>query len=144
VTRALSFGPLVWESGLEYAIHAVALARARGAVCRLRIVGAGEHLHAVAFARHQLDVVDLVELVAPENASPLAHELRAADVLVDAAVADTPSNAALETARELGVPFVATRRPGLGDDGGLIVERRDPAAIADALARLAVSPRQRA
>jgi glycosyltransferase involved in cell wall biosynthesis len=135
--RLLSFGPLIWEHGLEHAIHAVALTRARGGDCRLRIVGAGEHLHAVAFARHQLGLTDIVEIVKPEDAGALADELRDADVLLDPAVADALPGTPLATAAAAGIPFVATRRPGLPAERGLVVERRDPAGIAEAVLRLA-------
>ena len=135
--RLLSFGPLIWEHGLEHAIHGVAIARRRGADCTLRIVGAGDHLHAVAFARRQLGLEDHVEIVRPDHAGPLADELAAADVLVDPAVALSLPQAPLAAAQGHGIPFVATRRPDLPALGGIAVERRDPVAIADAVERLA-------
>jgi glycosyltransferase involved in cell wall biosynthesis len=138
--RLLSFGPLVWEHGLEHAIHGVALARDRGADLRLRVVGAGDHLHAVAFARHQLGMTEHVEIVRSDHARPLADELADADVLVDSAVTDTLPQTPLAAAQELGVPYVATRREGPSPERGLFVGRRDPHAIADALVRLATQP----
>jgi glycosyltransferase involved in cell wall biosynthesis len=62
--RLLSFGPIVWEHGLEHAVHAVALARDRGVDCVYRIIGIGDDLPAVAFARHQLGLHRHVEIVA--------------------------------------------------------------------------------
>lgn len=137
VLRVLSWGPLIWEQGLEHSVHAVRLLLDRGVNCTYRIVGAGDHLPAVAFARHQLGLAGHVELVAPDAARSLADELRAADVFVDPAVSATISSAPLLTAQALGVPFVATRRDDLPRDAGIAVPRRDPGAIAQGLARLA-------
>jgi glycosyltransferase involved in cell wall biosynthesis len=138
--RLLSVGPLVWEHGLEHAIHAVALARARGVDCTYRVVGAGDHLQAVAFARHELGLAEHVQFVMPDAAQPLADELRAADVFVDASVAAALPATALATAHALGVPFAATVRDDLPADAGVVVPRRDPRALADAIAQLAADP----
>jgi glycosyltransferase involved in cell wall biosynthesis len=135
--RLVSFGPLVWEHGLEHAVHAVALARDRGVDCAYRIIGAGDDLHAVGFARHQLGLHVRVEVVAPGHAGSLVDELRDADVLLHPAVADGLPGTALDVAHALGVPVISTPRDGLPADAAIAVGRRDPAAIADALARLA-------
>jgi colanic acid/amylovoran biosynthesis glycosyltransferase len=140
--RLLTVGPILWEQGLEHAVHAVALLRDRGVRFEYRIVGDGSHLPAVAFARHDLRLHDRVRLV--PGAVRLVDELRAADVYVDAAVAESAAPAALATAQSLGVPVVATRRPHLAPDSALAVPRRDPVALADALARLAAEPGLRA
>jgi glycosyltransferase involved in cell wall biosynthesis len=135
--RLLSFGPLVWEHGLEHAVHAVALARDRGVDCAYRIVGAGDDLQAVGFARHQLGLHREVEVVAPDEASSLADELREADVLLHPVVADGLPGTALDVAHALGVPVISTPRGGLAAAAAIAVGRRDPAAIATAVARLA-------
>jgi glycosyltransferase involved in cell wall biosynthesis len=142
--RVLSAGPLLWEQGLEHSIHAVALLAQSGVGCEYRILGEGEHVGAVAFARHQLGVSDCVHLLSPDGADRLAEELLAADVLVDAAVTETTSPAGLVAAMAAGIPFVATGRPGLATEAGLIVPRRDPRALAEALGRLAADPDLRA
>jgi glycosyltransferase involved in cell wall biosynthesis len=138
--RILSAGSLVWEQGFEHSVHAVRLLLDMGVRCEYRIVGEGDHLPAVAFARHQLGLKDDVALVAPNGGDPLAGELRAADVFVDPAVADTTSPSGLLSAQARGLPFVATRRAGLPDDAGIEVPRRNPRAIAEALAVLAADP----
>jgi glycosyltransferase involved in cell wall biosynthesis len=142
--RVLSAGPLLWEQGLEHSIHAVALLAQSGVGCEYRILGEGEHVGAVAFARHQLGVSDRVHLLSPDGADRLAEELSDTDVLVDAAVTDTTSSAGLVAAMAMGIPFVATRRTGLPADAGLTVPRRDPRALAQALGRLASDPDLRA
>lgn len=138
--RVLSVGSLIWEQGFEHSVHAIAQLRDRGVPAEYRIVGRGDHLVAVAFARHQLGLAEQVRLLHPDGPRQLATELDAADVFLDPAVTDTVSPEPLQAARSLGVPIVATPRPGLDDGAAIAVPRRDPAAIADALERLASDP----
>jgi glycosyltransferase involved in cell wall biosynthesis len=135
--RVLSAGALTWEHGFEHSVHAVRLLLDMGIGCEYRILGEGDHRVAVGFARHQLGVAEHVELVSPDGGDALVEELRASDVFVDPAVTDTTSPAPLAAAQALGIPFVASRRDGLSDDAGIAVPRRDPRAIAVALATLA-------
>lgn len=143
--RVLSAGPMVWEQGFEHSVHAMRLLLDIGVRCEYRIVGQGDHLPAVAFARHQLGLADHVQLLAPDGSERLAEEMRSADVFVEPSVTDTTSPTALMTAQTHGLPFVATgRRDGLDEDAGIAVPRRHPRAIAEALAVLAGDPALRA
>jgi glycosyltransferase involved in cell wall biosynthesis len=136
--RVLSAGPLLWQQGFEHSIHAIRMLLDQGVPCEYRIIGDGEHLQAVAFARHQLGLHDHVHLIPEDGADQLPDELRSADVFLDPAVADTTSSTPLGTAQAHGVPSVATAREAPLPDGAAIeVPRRDPRAIATALARLA-------
>ena len=112
-----------------------------GVECTYRLLGEGLYLVAVAFARHQLGLAERVDIVSPSGGGPLVDELRRADVFVDPAVTDTTSPAPLATAHALGIPIVATRREALPEAGGIVVPRRSPRAIAEALHTLAQSPR---
>jgi glycosyltransferase involved in cell wall biosynthesis len=143
--RILSAGSLVWEQGFEHSIHAVRLLLDRGVACEYRILGEeGDHVQAVAFARHQLGLADHVHLLAPGAGDRLMEELSTADVFVDPAVSDTTSPTALAAAQASGLPFVATaRRAALPEDAGIVVPRRNPRAIANALARLTTDPELR-
>jgi glycosyltransferase involved in cell wall biosynthesis len=139
--RVLSSGPILWEHGLEHAVQGVSLLADRGVDVEYRILGEGEHLPAVAFARHQLGVSDRVELVHMTGTDGLAEELARTDVVLDAAVADSARQTALDSAVLAGIPFVATEREAaLPDGAGIVVPRRDPEAVAEALARLARDP----
>ena len=145
VLRMLSAGSLIWEQGFEHSIQATRVLLDSGVRCSYRIIGEGEHLPAVAFARHQLGVTEHVELVAPNGRDRLAQELARADVFVDPAVADTTSPAALEAALNSGLPAVVTRRShGPRDGVAIVVPRRDPSAIAAALRTIASDPEPRA
>jgi len=136
--RVLSAGPLVWQQGFEHSIHAIRMLLDQGVPCEYRIIGDGEHVQAVAFARHQLGLHDYVRLIPEGGPEQLPDQLRSADVFVDPAVVDTISSTPLGTAQAHGVPFVATvRETSLPDKAGIAVSRRDPRAIATALSRLA-------
>jgi colanic acid/amylovoran biosynthesis glycosyltransferase len=129
--RILSVGPLEWERGYEYALHAVALLVERGVECEYRVVGEGGYLDAVSFARHQLGLDARVLFLSPgrERLAPL---LSWADVFLDAAVTETVSSATTD-AVAAGLPVVSTGGGDQGERGG----RRDPDAIAEAIASVA-------
>jgi glycosyltransferase involved in cell wall biosynthesis len=146
--RVLSVAPLTWAQGFEWALQAVALARAAGAPCRYTILGQGEHLEALTFARYQLGLDGLVE-IAPgaANRAELKAALREADLYLDAAVAAEAGGAVAE-ALAMGVPVLATDRTELdGDPLGAgvatVVPRRDAAAMARELASLQRDPEAR-
>ena len=142
--RVLSAGPLMWEQGFEHSIHAIRMLLDEGVSCEYRIIGDGDHVQAVAFARHQLGLHEHVHLISEDGVGQLPELVRWANVFVDPAVADTTSSAPLVTAQAHGVPFVATAREApLPDEAGIEVPRRDPRAIATALARLAADPEMR-
>lgn len=136
----VSAGSVIWEQGFEHSVHAVRLLLDMGVDCEYRLIGNGDHIPAVAFARYKLGLAGHVELVAPNGSGSLDELLSAADVFVDPAVTGTTSQTALVTAQTRGVPFVATRRAGLPEDAGIAVPRRNARAIADGLARLAADP----
>lgn len=136
--RILSLGSMVWEQGFEHSIHAVRLLLDMGIPCEYRIVGEGEHIQAVAFARHQLGLHDEVQLVRPG-----AEDLGVVDVLVDPAVSDSLSSSPVVEAQSRAIPYVATERGRPLPEGGLVVPRRDPGALAEALAELARDPELR-
>ena len=146
--RLLAVGRLHWKKGHHHVLAALARLVAGGTHATLRIVGDGPELEAVAFARHQLGLDDRVELVGGLDRDAVGAELGRAHVFVHGAVTEGFGNAVLE-AQAAGLPVVCTDAEGLREnvaDGetGLVVPRRDPAAMAAALARLAADPGLRA
>ncbi len=106
-----------------------------------RIVGDGDLLEAVAFWRHQRGLDDVVTLLRSQPPPEVARLLAWTDVLLHAATSEGFGNAVVE-AQAHGVPVVCTDADGLPEnvahgETGLVVPRRDPVALADALARLA-------
>jgi colanic acid/amylovoran biosynthesis glycosyltransferase len=139
--RVVSVGRLAWAKGYEDALEAVALLRARGIAVEHRIVGGGPYLEAVAFWRHQLGLDDVVDLVGAVPPGQVAAHHDWADVLLHAAISEGFCNAVLE-AQARGLAVVTTDADGLGENvahtlTGLVVPRRDPAALADGLAHYA-------
>jgi glycosyltransferase involved in cell wall biosynthesis len=140
--RILSVGPLTWAQGYEHALKAVALLAGSGIACTYRIVGRGDFADAIAFARHQLGLERLVEIVEPGGRGALHTHLDWADALVSAPVVRRSPRAVLD-AQAAGLPVVTTEPAGHGADGVLGVPTRDPEALAACLARLAGDPEQR-
>ena len=139
--RLLSIDPMTWTQGLEHSIQAVSLVPD----CEYRISGDGEHLPALAFARHQVGVTGSVTFEPYGDPGPL---LASADVLVSAQVIDGINNS-VPCALAAGVPVVMTSAGELGEDAlpedvALVVRRRDPQAMAERLRELATDPQRRA
>jgi len=144
----LSVGRVEWTKGYEFALSAVKLLHDMGIRCRYDIIGDGSYLEAVAFARHQLGLEGVVELLGACSPNKVRERLDWADVFLHAAVSEGFSNAVLE-AQAMGLPVVCTDAGGLPEnvaDGvtGFVVPRRDPGAFADRLAILAQDAELRA
>ncbi len=142
--RILSVGRLEWKKGYEDALLAVRRLVDRGVACRYRILGGGEFLGAVAFARHQLGLEDVVDLLGALPRDGVRREMQDADVLLHAAVSEGFCNAVME-AQAMELPVVCTNADGLPEnvaDGvtGFVVPRRNPAALAEKVEVLARDP----
>jgi glycosyltransferase involved in cell wall biosynthesis len=151
VLRVLGVGRLVRKKGFDVLVEALALLAGRGIRWRARIVGedgeAGDDLRQ-RIAKHSLG--DRIELVGPLSQVALYHEYQGADVLCLPCRVDEDGDRdgipnVLVEAMACGVPAVTTSVSGIGevvDDGvtGLIVPVDDPAATADAIARLGADP----
>lgn len=139
--RLLAVGRLRAVKGHEDAITAVAQLAQRGIDVQLRIIGDGDRFEALALARAQLGVTDRVELVGGVNPADVADHLGWCHAVVHPSLAEGFSNAVLE-AQAAGRPVIASDAGGLVDniaDGetGIVVPRRSPEAIAQAIETLA-------
>jgi len=144
----LSIGRLEWKKGYQWGIRAVRRLVDDGLHVRWRIVGTGDLTEAVAFERSLLGLDGVVELLGHVPVADVVEQLRWADLLLHPAISEGFGNAVLE-AQAMGVPVVATDADGLAEnvaDGetGLIVPRRDPEALAAAVAALAADGERRA
>jgi colanic acid/amylovoran biosynthesis glycosyltransferase len=142
--RMVSVGRLHWKKAYDDALMAVRRLKDLGIVCQYRIVGDGEYLEAVAFARHQLDIDGCVELLGARSPREVRDQIAWSDVLLHAAVSEGFCNAVIE-AQAMARPVVCSDAGGLPEnvaDGttGFVVPRRDPGAMAVKLARLASDP----
>ena len=145
--RILSVGRLEWKKGYEFAMQAVKALQARGVACEYRIVGEGSYLEATSYARHQLGLEGIVELIGSAPKEQVKQQLEWADVFLHAAVSEGFCNAVLE-AQAMQLPVVCTDADGLPEnveDGvtGFVVPRRDSESMAEKLLLLSVDSMRR-
>ncbi len=131
-------GRLVWEKDFSTLIQAVALLRDRGRRLRLSIVGDGPEKAALQRRIEELGLKQQVELLGFQSDVPAW--LSRFDLFAISSVEEGQPLALLE-AMARGLPVVATRIGGIPAtlaDGreGLLVEPRDPRALAKALETL--------
>jgi colanic acid/amylovoran biosynthesis glycosyltransferase len=142
--RILSVGRLEWKKGYEDALLAVRKLLDRGIPFVYRIVGGGDYLGALGFARYRLGLESCVEFVGAVPRAEVLAEMENADVFLHCAVSEGFCNAVLE-AQAMELPVVCTDADGLPEnvatgETGFVVPRREPAAIAEKLAVLARDP----
>lgn len=142
--RILSVGRLDWRKGYEYALQAIRFLRDMGIYCEYRIVGDGNYLEPIAFARYQLGLEGVVHLLGAQPREEVRKQMLWADVFLHAAVSEGFCNAVME-AQAMKLPVVCTDAGGLPEnvaDGetGFVVPRRNPKALAEKLELLAENP----
>lgn len=138
--RIVCHGPLTWMSGFDYLLASLARVRTRGVLFDATVFGAGPLLAALRFSCDDLDLRRCVRFVGHERTGEVREALRTSDVFVSTSHHASIIETAVE-AMALGLPVVAVRSggtPELVRDGidGLLVEPRDIAALAEALATL--------
>lgn len=145
--RIVSVGRLKWVKGYEYALEATRLLREMNVPFEYHIIGGGDFLEPLAFARHTFDLEQEVHFLGPRPHPVVIEEMRWADVLLHTSVSEGFCNAVLE-AQAMQLPVVSSDADGLPEnvvagETGLIVPRRDPAAMARGLAELSADPELR-
>lgn len=145
--RLLSVGRLDWRKGYEYALQAIQALHAQGMVCEYRIVGDGDFLEPLAFARHQLKLEDAVHLAGAQTREQIKQQMLWADVFVHAAVSEGFCNAVVE-AQAMCLPVVCSDAGGLPEnvahgETGFVVPRRNAELLAESLIELAQNPHWR-
>jgi colanic acid/amylovoran biosynthesis glycosyltransferase len=142
--RVLCAGKLDWAAGYEHGLQALALAAERGVACECRVVGDGPHLPALLFARLQLGLGGTVSFEGAATPETLLEHLAWADVFLAPTVIDGLPEYVIEAcAMELCLVLAA---PGplaeleVDTSVAITVERRDPEALAEALATAGRDP----
>ncbi len=146
----LFVGRLVERKGAAFAIRALAELAAGGRSSRLTIVGGGPDRRMLGELAHLLGVAGRVTFTGALPPRDVRDRYRRAGILVMPAVTDWKGEQegfgmVIVEAMAFGVPVVATRSGGIPDilrdgENGLLVAERDPAALAQAIARLADEP----
>ena len=114
---------------------------AAGVEIEYRIVGDGSYYEAVAFARHQLGLVEAVTLCGATGREGVRAEMERADVFLHAAVSEGFCNAVLE-AQAMELPVVCSDAGGLPENvvhgmTGFVTRRRHPKEMAERIVELA-------
>lgn len=155
VPLILAVARLVEPKGLDILLHACRLLRDAGRRFRCEIIGgrvAREMNHYLLLRKlhRALDLGEAVRFLGPQPFAAVREKYAEADVYVLPAVPasdgrrDVTPNTVIE-AMAMGLPIVSSRSgaiPELIDDGvsGLLVDPRDVAGLAEALARLLDDP----
>lgn len=135
--RILSVGRLEWKKGYEYGLQAVKRLSDIGIYFEYRIIGDGQFLEALSFARHQLGLDNVVHFLGVKSHSEIKSHMCWADVFLHPAVSEGFCNAVIE-AQAMKLPVVCTDADGLSEnivngETGFVVPRRDPQAMAEKL-----------
>jgi colanic acid/amylovoran biosynthesis glycosyltransferase len=148
--RVLSVGRLVEKKGMADLVEAVALARGRGALVQLRIIGDGPLRGAIETQVAALGLADVVTLLGAQPHQVVARELAEAHLFAAPSVRgrDGSEDASINTLKEAmatGLPVISTWHGGIPelvehDVSGLLVPERDPSALASALITLIEAP----
>jgi len=146
----LAVGRLVEKKGFHVLVRACALLRDRGAAFHCDIIGKGPQEAALRALIAELRLAARVQLVGPKPQDEIVAAYRYAAVFALPCVVGADGNrdglpTVLLEAMAMRVPVVSTDLTGVPeiiDDGiaGLLVPQNDPAALADALARLLADP----
>jgi glycosyltransferase involved in cell wall biosynthesis len=148
----VGIGRFVRWKGFDDLIRAIARARASAASLRLVLVGDGDIADELKAQANDAGLGDDVIFAGMAAHDEIPGYLGAADIVVVPSVhyqgcVDGLPTVALE-AMAAGRPLVATRVGGLPDvvrdgENGLLVDERDPAALAEAIVNLASEPELR-
>ena len=142
--RILYAGNLLESKGIDDLLAAVAILRARGVACRLKILGEGPSLAALRERATALGIADLVDWSSFVGQDAMPQEYGAASVTVLPTRDDAEGlGLTLAEASLAGSAVVGTRAGGIpefvvDEDTGLIARDRDPADLARQLERLLV------
>jgi len=140
--QILSVGRLAWKKGYEFSLMAIKKLIDEGYECNFKIIGDGPYKPALKFACHQMGIDESVEFLGSLPHEGVIDWLNWPDIFLHGAVSEGFCNAVLE-AQTMGVPVVCTDADGLPENvknnlTGFIVPRRNPAAMAEKIALLAV------
>ncbi|HWP66353.1 MAG TPA: glycosyltransferase [Candidatus Limnocylindria bacterium] len=145
--RLLSVARWCEKKGLDTLLDACALLRERGVLFELRLFGDGPLREALTAQWRRLGLAEAVELGGPIPQEEVARQMRACHVFVLPCRRDRTGDmdgipTVFMEAMATGRPVVSCAISGIGElvrheETGLLTRPDDPAAVADAIARLA-------
>ena len=142
--RILTVARLHWKKGLEYTLIALrsVVEEAPEIRWKFTIAGDGPELERLAFASAEMGLEDRVTFAGKLGPEAIKDLYAEADVYVHYSVQEGFCNAALE-AQAMELPCIVSDAEGLAEnvgDDGVVVPRRQPRLLADALHRFARMP----
>jgi len=145
--KLTAIGPLDWTMNFEQTLRSLRRALDLGVDARLELIGDGPDLPHLRFSIDDLDLRDRVEFAGQQPPEAVARRLRQADVFLASGAPGASVEPVLQ-AMASGLPVVASRigvASELVHDGidGVLVQPRDAASTAAAIARLATDVRSR-
>jgi len=133
--QLLTVGRLHWSKGMEYAIQAMALLKARGMDFHYTIVGDGKDLERLVLAAYQCDVSDRITFAGKQDLEQTKSYYRNSDIYIQYSVQEGFCNSVLE-AQATGLLCVVSDAEGLPENilnetTGWVVPRRSPVLLAN-------------
>ena len=114
VFHFITVARLHWIKGLSYTLEAMALLKEKGIVFKYTIIGSGAEYERIAFAVHQLQLINEVHLVGNKTQGGIVNDLSKSDIYIQYSDSEGFCNATLE-AQAMGLLCVVS-------DGGALVE----------------------
>lgn len=130
-------GRLADEKGIDDAIRAVSILRARGLDCRLEVIGGGDRLRSLTEIADSEGVADLVTFHGAICRQEIARLFRSADILVSATKTSETFGVAVAEGLAAGLPAVCTAVGAIpelvSENTGVLVEPNSPASLAQGI-----------
>ena len=142
--RIVTVSRLHWKKGIEYVLMALKeLSVAKPNIAwTYKIVGDGAELERLAFAAAEMGLSDRVSFSGKQKQEAVRELYEQADCCVQYSVQEGFCNAVLE-AQAMELPCIVSDAEGLPEnvgENGVVVPRRQPEMLANALAAVAVLP----
>jgi len=113
--RILSVGRLEWKKGYEHALAAVRLLMDRNIFFEYHIIGSGQYVAAIHYARYQFGLDNYVRFLGSQSHERVIESLQWADVFLHPSLSEGFCNAVLE-AQAIGLPVVCSDAGGLPEN----------------------------
>jgi len=135
VVKILTIARMQWKKGLEVALDAMALLKAKGITFQYTIVGAGVDYERLCFARHQLNLETEIIFAGKKSHDEIAVMMREHDVYIQPSLQEGFCNSVLE-AQASGLLCIVTNAEGLAENvlnekTGWVVQKWDAIALAE-------------
>ncbi len=142
--KLVTTGRLHFQKGYVYALNAIKQVLDAGYDIEYKIIGDGPDLHMLQYMIHELGLEKEVILTGKVSSTEVKKILLESDIFILPSLYEGIANAALE-AMALQLPLITTRSGGMAEVienevNGIIVERFDSNAIANAIIKLIQNP----